>query len=103
MSQTKGNSENNNLFKIRNFDWDYFMPRCYLKGTDNSHAVATSAPNTGFSEREVAVLCHLVRTFLRMSKQSRFIRQKIIYLLKYNICQPFWTLDRLLTTIKKNL
>ena len=46
------------------------MPRCWVRGTVNSRAVYTNGSITRCSEREVAVLCHLARTFLKMSKES---------------------------------
>jgi hypothetical protein len=47
-------------------------PAARCRGIANSRAVAvaTSGSITRCSEREVAVLCHLVRTSLKMSKQS---------------------------------
>ena len=44
-----------------------FMPRCFVRAIVNS-VVSTSGCITRCSEREVTVLCHLVRNVLKMSK-----------------------------------
>ena len=46
-----------------------FKLRCWVRGIVNSRAVDMSGCTTRCSEREVAVLRHLVRTFLKMSMQ----------------------------------
>jgi len=39
-----------------------FMARCYVRSIMKSHGVSTSGCITRFSERTVAVWCHLFRT-----------------------------------------
>jgi hypothetical protein len=41
-----------------------------VTGIYNCHAVSTNGSISACSERDVAVSCHLVQTFLKMSKQS---------------------------------
>jgi hypothetical protein len=72
-----------------------------VRDIGNSPAVSMSGCITRFSEREVAVLRHLLRTFLKMSKQFLIHSTENNLLLKYDNCQPFGTPDRLLTAIQK--
>jgi hypothetical protein len=75
----------------------WVVPRCYLRGNASSRAVSTRVSITRCSEREVAVLSHLVRAFLRMSKHSpldSFGTELIIT--EIDRCSPFGTPDRLL-------
>ena len=47
-----------------------YMPRCCERGIPNNSALWAIGCITRCSEREVAVLCHLIRTFLKMSRPS---------------------------------
>ena len=82
-------------------------PAARWRGIANNRAlaVATSGSITRCSEREVAVLCHLLWTSLKVSKQSTsdsfYMELFITEIDRLSGCQPSGATDRLLTAINK--
>ena len=68
----------------------------------NSRAVSTRGSMTSCSEREVAGLRHLVRTFLNMSKESNLDSfDTELFITETGRCRPFGISYLVLTAIKK--
>ena len=78
-----------------------FVLHCWVKGTVNSCADSTIGSTTRCSDREVAVLYHVILIFLKISKQSLLDSTRNYSLSKESSCQPCGIRGRLPTSRRK--